>query len=110
LVETGDVAELLALGCGAVLVTGGHGDDPATVTDVLAAAGTRTEFRHPRVRCGPVHGSGCALSSRVAAALASGADLESACRDAIDFVVRCLRRTRPSGDGRPVPIALTDGP
>ncbi|HUJ59508.1 MAG TPA: PfkB family carbohydrate kinase, partial [Kofleriaceae bacterium] len=70
----------------AVLVKGGHlGGDESI--DVLLHPGGREELRAPRVRGGEaVHGTGCALSSAIAAHLARGRDLIEACRLAKHYV------------------------
>jgi hydroxymethylpyrimidine/phosphomethylpyrimidine kinase len=57
---------LLDLGPGAVLLKGGHlgGEDSV---DVLATATGTTETRRPRLATSATHGTGCTLSSAVAA-------------------------------------------
>ncbi len=64
---------LLALGPGAVLLKGGHlaGDESV---DVLVSAAGVVETRRPRVATTSTHGTGCTLSSAVAA-LAARAQL-----------------------------------
>jgi len=89
LAEAERAATVLAakLSC-AVLVKAGHLADPADVAvDVLVGAGDRHELRHPRLPGGEhVHGTGCALSSAIAAHLALGHALPVACTRAADFV------------------------
>lgn len=76
---------LLALGCRAVLIKGGHGtgaesiDYLVTPDHVMALAAPRTATRN-------THGTGCSLSSAVAAYLARGDDLETAVRRAKEYV------------------------
>ena len=70
--------ELLAMGAPAVLLKGGHleGD---TVSDLLLVAGGAPHWmRAPRIATGNTHGTGCTLSSAIAAQLALGADLQQA--------------------------------
>ena len=80
----------------AVLAKGGHlaGDE---AIDLLIHSGGREEFRSPRVPRGEhVHGTGCALSSAIAAYLAHGRDLVDACRLAKAFVeARIASPVRP---------------
>ncbi|HEV7870436.1 MAG TPA: bifunctional hydroxymethylpyrimidine kinase/phosphomethylpyrimidine kinase [Modestobacter sp.] len=57
---------LLALGPGAVLLKGGHLGGAESV-DVLVTAAGVVEFRRPRVRTTSTHGTGCTLSSAIAA-------------------------------------------
>jgi len=86
------------LGC-AVLVKGGHLGDGAAgeAIDVLCHAGKREVLRGPRIAGGEhVHGTGCALSSAIAAHLARGADLVEACRGAKAYVAaRIAAPVRP---------------
>ena len=62
-------AALLALGPGAVLLKGGHLGG-AESTDVLVTAAGVSEIRRPRVPTTATHGTGCTLSSAVAALVA----------------------------------------
>ncbi len=71
---------LLTLGPGAVLLKGGH-DRGAEAVDHLVWAGGARRFAAPRLAA-RLRGSGCALSSAVAARLARGADLATACQGA----------------------------
>jgi hydroxymethylpyrimidine/phosphomethylpyrimidine kinase len=57
---------LLALGPGAVLLKGGHLGGEESV-DVLATADGVVETRRPRVETTSTHGTGCTLSSAIAA-------------------------------------------
>ena len=70
-------ARLLALGPRAVLVKGGHGTGPES-TDVLVSARGVQRFRAPRIHTRNTHGTGCTLSSAIAALMAKGAKLEEA--------------------------------
>ncbi len=72
---------LLALGCRAVLIKGGHGEG-AESTDYLVTAETVIALAAPRVATRNTHGTGCSLSSAIAAGLAKGEDLDSAVRNA----------------------------
>jgi hydroxymethylpyrimidine/phosphomethylpyrimidine kinase len=77
----GACADLLAKGAKAVLLKGGHlGGD--MLTDVLAIAGEPAAYWQrlsgPRIASRNVHGTGCTLSSAIAAHLALGYTLEEA--------------------------------
>ncbi|GLH79559.1 hydroxymethylpyrimidine/phosphomethylpyrimidine kinase [Bradyrhizobium sp. SSBR45G] len=76
---------LLALGCPAVLIKGGHGQG-AESTDYLITSGITLALPAPRVATSNTHGTGCSLSSAVAAGLAKGEDLEAAVRHAKAFI------------------------
>lgn len=82
--------DLLALGAAAVLVKGGHlaGDQ---VADVLLQTGVPPVWMQaPRIHSRNTHGTGCTLSSAIAAHLALGASLPSAVTQARAFVRAAL--------------------
>jgi hydroxymethylpyrimidine/phosphomethylpyrimidine kinase len=71
----------------AVLVKGGHIGGDESIDVLLHGSGGREELRAARIRDGEhVHGTGCALSSAIAAYLATGRELAEACRLAKDYV------------------------
>jgi hydroxymethylpyrimidine/phosphomethylpyrimidine kinase len=72
---------LLALGCGAVLIKGGHGQGSESVDYLVSASGSLA-LPAPRVMTQNTHGTGCSLSSAIAAGLARGKTLEAAVRSA----------------------------
>lgn len=72
---------LLALGPRGVLIKGGHGQGNESVDYLITGTGT-TALPAPRVATKNTHGTGCSLSSAIAAGLAKGEDMESAVRSA----------------------------
>ncbi|MBR1190600.1 bifunctional hydroxymethylpyrimidine kinase/phosphomethylpyrimidine kinase [Bradyrhizobium sp. AUGA SZCCT0240] len=72
---------LLAMGCRAVLIKGGHGHG-AESTDYFIDAGKTITLAAPRVATKNTHGTGCSLSSAIAAGLAKGENMETAVRNA----------------------------
>jgi hydroxymethylpyrimidine/phosphomethylpyrimidine kinase len=76
---------LLALGARAVLIKGGHGEGSES-TDLLVEPNAVTRLAAIRVATHNTHGSGCTLSSAIAAGLAKGHDLATAVRDAKAYV------------------------
>jgi hydroxymethylpyrimidine/phosphomethylpyrimidine kinase len=72
---------LLGLGCRAVLIKGGHGEGSDS-TDYLVSADKTIALAASRVATRNTHGTGCSLSSAVAAGLARGETLEQAVRNA----------------------------
>jgi hydroxymethylpyrimidine/phosphomethylpyrimidine kinase len=91
--------ELLARGARAVLLKGGHlaGD---TVSDLLLARDDEPLWlRGPRIPSANTHGTGCTLSSAIAAHLARGATLEDAVRRARDYVRGALQAGAPVRTG-----------
>ncbi|MGI4776517.1 MAG: bifunctional hydroxymethylpyrimidine kinase/phosphomethylpyrimidine kinase [Janthinobacterium lividum] len=82
--------ELLERGARAVLVKGGHlaGD---TVSDLLMIPGTAPLWlRQSRIETANTHGTGCTLSSAIAAFLALGSNLAEAVRQAHGYVRAAL--------------------
>ncbi len=80
---------LLALGPQAVLLKGGHLKGPAV--DVLARAGApMLRLEGVRQATRNTHGTGCTLSSALAAQLALTGNLEVAARRAKDYVARAI--------------------
>jgi len=97
------VAQLLvARGAAAALVTGGHLRGVTTSVDVLATAHAVETFSVARVAGEGAHGSGCALSSAIAALLALGYGVSLACAEAQQFVARAIRDGQQLGIGRGV--------
>ena len=70
---------LLARGPKAVLMKGGHGTGE-TLTDLLITPHYQVELTAPRRETRNTHGTGCTLSSAIAAGLATGLDTEHAVR------------------------------
>jgi hydroxymethylpyrimidine/phosphomethylpyrimidine kinase len=76
---------LLVLGCAAVLIKGGHGQGAESIDYLIGPEGTMA-LAAPRIATQNTHGTGCSLSSAIAAGLARGEDLERAVRNAKAWV------------------------
>jgi len=72
---------LLSMGCRAVLIKGGHGQGAESIDYLFSGNGVVT-LAAPRIATKNTHGTGCSLSSAIAAGLAKGEDLETAVRHA----------------------------
>jgi len=81
--------KLLALGAGAVLIKGGHGDGPQSV-DLLVGAEGSLRLAAPRLATRNTHGTGCTLAAAIAAGLANGLALEEAVKGAKDYVTAAI--------------------
>jgi hydroxymethylpyrimidine/phosphomethylpyrimidine kinase len=81
--------ELLALGCRAVLLKGGHlaGE---VLHDVLATAEGQHVWDSPRIATPHTHGTGCTLASAIAAGLAQKMPIEAAVARAREYVRRAI--------------------
>ena len=100
---TGQGRALLALGPSAVLMKGGHLAGDEAVDLLVTAQGVR-RFAAPRLASLNLHGTGCTLSSAIAAHLALGADLADAIAAAKAFVGAAIVR------GRDVALGAGAGP
>ena len=80
---------LLALGAQAVLIKGGHASGPKSV-DLLIEPTAFARLAADRVATSNTHGTGCTLSSAIAAGLAKGLDLGEAVRAAKAYVTAAL--------------------
>jgi hydroxymethylpyrimidine/phosphomethylpyrimidine kinase len=80
---------LLRLGAKAVLIKGGHGSGPESV-DLLVDASGDQRLSVARVATDNTHGTGCTLSSAVAAGLAKGLALADAVRAAKSYVTAAI--------------------
>jgi hydroxymethylpyrimidine/phosphomethylpyrimidine kinase len=89
---------LLALGPGAVLIKGGHGSGPESVDLLVDADGCRW-FAAPRSETKNTHGTGCTLSSAIAAGLAKGQALAEAVRDAKAYITAAIAASDRLGVG-----------
>jgi sugar/nucleoside kinase (ribokinase family) len=67
---------LLALGCKTVLIKGGHGQGAESIDYLIDSSGVTT-LAAPRVATKNTHGTGCSLSSAIAAGLAKGEGMET---------------------------------
>lgn len=89
-VEMSRQAERLKkLGAKAVLLKGGHGSGAESV-DLLLTEKGETWLRAPRHETRNTHGTGCTLSSAIAAGLAKGAPLEEAVRLAKIYITDAI--------------------
>ncbi len=80
---------LLKLGPRAVLMKGGHLDSDEAI-DVLVTEGAVHRFVAPKLPSKNLHGSGCVLSSAIAAYIARGAPLSEAVERAKAFVRQAI--------------------
>jgi hydroxymethylpyrimidine/phosphomethylpyrimidine kinase len=91
---------LLDMGVGAVVITGGHATG-TDVVDLLYDGDTFVELRTLRVDGPPVHGTGCAFATAIAAGLARGQSLAAAAGAAQQFVAGAIAHARRVGAGPP---------
>ena len=83
-------SRLLALGAGAVLMKGGHAKGSECVDLLIDSDQSVTRYCVNRVETKNTHGTGCTLSSSVAAGLARGLDLEDAVAEAHAYLHQAI--------------------
>jgi hydroxymethylpyrimidine/phosphomethylpyrimidine kinase len=86
--------QILALGPRTVLIKGGHGPefgDNAESVDLLVSDSGVIRLVAPRINTRNTHGTGCTLSSAIAAGLAKGLDLVAAARAAKIYVTEAIK-------------------
>jgi len=82
--------EIMALGAQAVLLKGGHGTDAESADLLLTDAGMHW-FTAPRHATENTHGTGCTLSSAIAAGLAKGMTLQDAVAAGKVYVTEAIK-------------------
>ena len=81
--------QLIKAGAKAVLVKGGHSGTGDCV-DLLVQPNSVSEFKAPRIDTSNTHGTGCSLSSAIAAQLAHGKALEQAVSEAKNWLTDAI--------------------
>jgi hydroxymethylpyrimidine/phosphomethylpyrimidine kinase len=89
---------ILALGPRVVLVKGGHLEGPESI-DVAVSSDDAFEMRRPRVETRNTHGTGCTLSSAIAANLALGLTPRDALQRAREYLDGAIRNAPGLGRG-----------
>ena len=81
---------LLSLGCGSVLLKGGHRHSSAHSTDLYFDGNRIVELASDRVDTTNTHGTGCTLSSAICAFLARKRGREGSVRAAKDYISNAI--------------------
>jgi hydroxymethylpyrimidine/phosphomethylpyrimidine kinase len=89
---------LLSLGCPAVLIKGGHGQGAESIDYLIDGDGV-TALVAPRIATQNTHGTGCSLSSAIAAGLAKGEDMATAVRQAKTWISAAIAAADRLGVG-----------
>jgi hydroxymethylpyrimidine/phosphomethylpyrimidine kinase len=87
------------MGCPAVLIKGGHGQGSESIDYLIRGSGT-VALAAPRIATRNTHGTGCSLSSAIAAGLAKGEDMETAVRAAKAWLSAAIAAADRLGVGR----------
>jgi hydroxymethylpyrimidine/phosphomethylpyrimidine kinase len=97
--------ELLSYGCEFVLLTGTHDSSPDVVHRLYTDRRLVQSFHCERL-AGSYHGSGCTLSSAIAALLGHGLDPLAAVGKALEYTLETLRHATTMGGGQLIPHRL----
>jgi hydroxymethylpyrimidine/phosphomethylpyrimidine kinase len=89
---------LLTMGCPAVLIKGGHGHGAESVDYLVRDSGI-VALTAPRIATKNTHGTGCSLSSAIAAGLAKGEEMETALRNAKAWISAAIAAADDLGVG-----------
>ena len=109
--------KLREMGARAVLIKGGHANQESgdrsqesearQATDLLNDEGETTIFGGEWIDAPPVRGTGCMMSSAIAACLAQGIALNESVRLAKEFIAGSIRHS-PNFEADPVTLELTE--
>ncbi|MGI6222503.1 MAG: bifunctional hydroxymethylpyrimidine kinase/phosphomethylpyrimidine kinase [Prevotella sp.] len=83
--------KILKLGCKAVLIKGGHLDGEKKTDLLVTANGEQHVLEMPTVATQNTHGTGCTLSSAIAAYMAQGYGLTESVKRAKDYLTQALQ-------------------
>ncbi len=90
--------ELVAMGAGAALIKGGHGEGDE-LEDLLFDGGRFYRYRAHRIATRHTHGTGCTLSAAIATGLGQGLELPAAVARGIAYVQTAIRLAPGLGGG-----------
>lgn len=84
----------LQMGCSAVLIKGGHGEGKNKTDRYFSKEGENRLFVHPTIESQNTHGTGCTLSSAIAAFLALGNPMPLAIEKAENYLTQAIEAGR----------------
>lgn len=94
--------KLLQWGCGYVLIKGSHENTPKVVNTLYGPGGVLRSDAWERLP-GSYHGSGCTLSSAIAALLAQGVSIDDSVSEAQEYTWQTLKKGFRPGMGQYIP-------
>jgi hydroxymethylpyrimidine/phosphomethylpyrimidine kinase len=93
---------LLNMGCEYVLITGTHERSPEVINTLYGENGFKQVYNWERLP-GSYHGSGCTLTSAIAACMAHGLPIEEAVAEAQEYTWQTLKGAFRPGMGQYIP-------
>ncbi len=91
--------KLLDLGCGAVLLKGGH-EAAATSDDLFLSHDITETLSAPRINSKNTHGTGCTLSAGIASFIAQGFSISDACTKAKAYLHEAILHSKDEAPGK----------
>ncbi len=98
-------SHLISAGCQYVLVTGTHENTPEVINALYSEMGRVSSHSYSRLP-GSHHGSGCTLAAALAGMIASGADIPTAAKEALEYTWQALSNAYRPGMGQLIPDRL----
>ncbi|HJN59032.1 MAG TPA: bifunctional hydroxymethylpyrimidine kinase/phosphomethylpyrimidine kinase [Dehalococcoidia bacterium] len=89
---------LFQMGCEYVLIKGGHLNEEYSI-DYLYDGKNLLEFSERRIKTNNIHGTGCTLSSAIAASLSLGLNMEEAVEKSKNYISEALKKSFKVGKG-----------
>lgn len=91
--------KLLDLGCGAVLLKGGH-EESCNSDDLFLSHKFSEMLSAPRINSHNTHGTGCTLSAAIASFIAQGLSTLAACRKAKSYLYDAMIHSKDESVGK----------
>ena len=89
--------KILKLGCKSVLIKGGHLEGDST--DLFFDGNKFSYYKQERINVKHTHGTGCTLSSAIAANIAKGMELEEAIEEGKEYITKAIQYGFKLGNG-----------
>lgn len=101
------VEKIMSYGCRAILITGTHANTENITHVLYKDQQTPISFEYARL-ANNYHGSGCTLAATIAALLAQGFSIETACEKALCYTWHTLEKAIALGKGQLLPNRFKD--
>lgn len=91
--------EIMEMGAKNILIKGGHSSRDILTDILICGSGDVHYFENERIHTNNTHGTGCTLSSAIAADLAKGMSISAAVEDAVNWLQGAIRANVKIGEG-----------
>ncbi len=103
--ETAAINHLIGAGCRHVLVTGGHDQGERRSNRLYDGPTLRQQWFWERI-AGEYRGTGCSLSTAIAALMANGNSLANSCEQAMAYLSASVEQAYSIGSSQRIPLRL----